>query len=76
MIEDKFNKFLAHNLLMGNVKANSESLRKIELEVPGVADKDHLEDEENILPLTSDEIRFKSLRRLNEENEKRFRRNR
>lgn len=54
------------------LKANCENLKKIEIDTPLVIDK---EDEEEVpVPMTTDEIRYKSLRKLNEENDKRYRR--
>jgi coiled-coil domain-containing protein 63/114 len=55
-----------------NVKANSETAKKIEIDTPMVIERE--EDEEIGVPMTTDEIRYKSLRKLNEENDKRFRR--
>ena len=56
-----------------NVKANvGENLKKIEIDTPLVPEKD--EEDDAGLPMTMDEIRFKSLKKLNEENEKRYRR--
>lgn len=72
LIEAKFNEYLEPP----DIEANRDIIRKIELEVPAVNERELPEDEEYILPLTSDEIRYKSLKRLSEENEKRFRRNR
>lgn len=56
-----------------NIKANvGENLKKIEIDTPLVPEKD--EEDDVGLPMTMDEIRFKSLKKLNEENEKRYRR--
>ena len=55
-----------------NHKANNESVKKIEIDTPLVIDRE--EEEEIGVPLTTDEIRYKSLRKLNEENDKRYRR--
>lgn len=56
-----------------NIKANAnENLKKLEIDAPLVLEKD--EEDEAGLPMTMDEIRFKSLKKLNEENEKRYRR--
>ena len=52
-----------------NVKANSEITKKIEIETPLVIDRD--EEEDIAVLMTTDEIRYKSLRKLNEENDKR-----
>ena len=55
-----------------NIKANTETIRKIEIDTPMVIDRE--EEEEIVVPMTSDEIRYKSLRKLNEENDKKIRR--
>jgi cob(I)alamin adenosyltransferase len=56
-----------------SIKANAnENLKKLEIDAPLVVDKD--EEDDIGLPMTMDEIRFKSLKKLNEENEKRYRR--
>ncbi|OMJ69998.1 hypothetical protein SteCoe_32127 [Stentor coeruleus] len=55
-----------------NIKANTENIKKIDIDTPMIMDRD---DEEDVgFEMTTDEIRYKSLRKLNEENEKRFRR--
>lgn len=56
-----------------NIRANvGENLKKLEIDAPLVLEKD--EEDDVGLPMTMDEIRFKSLKKLNEENEKRYRR--
>ena len=55
-----------------NHKANNESVKKIEIDTPLVIDRE--EEEEIGVPLSTDEIRYKSLRKLNEVNDKRYRR--
>ncbi|CAG9329879.1 unnamed protein product [Blepharisma stoltei] len=70
--EAKINQLILDREKSGNAKANSESLKKIEVEAPAVLEL--IEEDEFAQPMTTDEIRYKSLKRLNDEGDKRLRR--
>lgn len=72
IIENKINQIISDREKLANARANSESIKKIEVEAPAVLEL--VEEDEYAMPMTTDEIRYKSLKRLNDEGDKRYKR--
>jgi len=77
LIEKEVDSRVLKNSKASHYVANSDkNNRKFNLETPSMVEKDLPEEEDVSLPLTEDEIKYKALKVLNEETQKRHRKNR